>query len=89
MTSDQAGKLVIASMVVSGVTITLAEVEKGHAPAPAVYIAGAVVYFVLALAADFQPQIGGPLAALIAVAILFGRGEAAFGGLAKQLKGAK
>lgn len=85
MTSDQAGKLVVASMVVSGVTITLAEVVKEGTPKPRIYIAGAVVYLFLAFLADFSPKVAGPLAILIMVAILLGRGQDAFGGVGKVL----
>lgn len=85
MTSEQASRLVVASLVVVSLTAVFGEVGEGKTPKPRLFIAGGVMYLMLGLLSDFAPSIAGPLAVLIAIAVVLNQGEGAYGAFAKRL----
>lgn len=85
MSSEQASRLVIASLVVVSLTAVFGQVGTGKTPKPRLFIAGGVVYLILGLLSDFAPGIAGPMAVLIAIAVVLNQGQGAFGAFAKRL----
>lgn len=86
MTGVQAQRIVVAAMVVIALVTVIGEAAKGHAPAPRLLIAGALIFVVLALLADFAPQVAGPLAAMVAIAVVLTRGEPAFAAISRRVR---
>lgn len=89
MTSEQASRLVIASLIVVSVVSIFGEIGKGKTPAPRLFIAGGALYMMLALLSDFAPQIAGPLAVLITIGVVIQNGEPAIAGFSKRIGGKK
>lgn len=85
MTSEQASRLVIASLVIVSVTAIFGDVGTGKTPKPRLFIAGGVLYLMLGLLSDFAPSIAGPMAILVAIAVVLNQGEGAYGAFAKRL----
>jgi hypothetical protein len=85
MTSEQASRLVVASLLVVTVTAVFGEVGTGKTPKPRLFIAGGILYLALGLGSDFAPAIAGPMAVLVAIAVLLNQGQGAFGAFAKRL----
>jgi hypothetical protein len=88
MTSEQASRLVVASLVIVSLTAVLGEVGTGKTPKPRLFIAGGILYLFLGLGSDFAPGVAGPMAVLVAIAVVLNQGPAAFAALSKKL-GAK
>jgi len=85
MTSEQASRLVVASLVIVSLTAIFGNVGTGKNPKPRLFIAGGIVYLLLGLLSDFAPAVAGPMAVLIAIAVVLNQGQGAFGAFAKRL----
>lgn len=85
MTSEQASRLVVASLVIVTLTAVFGEVGEGKTPKPRLFLAGGVIYLLLGLLSDFAPAVAGPMAVLIAIAVVLNQGEGAFGAFSRRL----
>jgi hypothetical protein len=74
-------KLVTWSLAATGIVILVSRAQRGEWPDPRTFIALAVVYVILGFAAEVAPQLAGPMAVLVFVAVLLTQGSAAFDGI--------
>lgn len=89
MTSQQASRLVIASLMITVLVTVFAEIKQEKMPEPKVFIAGGAVYLVLGMMSDFAPAVAGPFAILIAIAVVMNQGIGAFDVFSKKIGGNK
>jgi hypothetical protein len=71
-------KLVHVAIVGTGLVVVVDGAASGEFPPASTFIALGAMFFFVSLLADFAPQVGGPLAVLIFLAVLFERGGRVF-----------
>ena len=77
-----ARKVVLASTAASGVAVVLSRATTGQWPQGRVFLGLAFVFVVLGFGADIVPQIAGPGALLVGIAIIIAVGGGVFGSIA-------
>jgi hypothetical protein len=76
-------KLVTWSLAATGIVILVSRAQRGEWPDPRTFIALAVVYVILGFASEIAPQLAGPMAILVFVAVLMTQGASAFEGVTR------
>lgn len=84
-TPDQARRLVIGGVAVTGVLACVREVQQGHAPQLRTLLGVFVGGVMLAALSGPLPALAGGLAALVALSALLTLGPGVFGALTKGL----
>lgn len=74
-------KLVTWSLAATAIVILVSRAQRGEWPDPRTFIALGVLYVILGFAAELAPQLAGPMAILVFVAVLLSQGAAAFDGV--------
>jgi len=81
-----AKKIVVISLIATGVVVVLDAVVKQHVfPSPRIFIAGAIMFVLLGFAAEFAPQVAAPFAVLVFLAVLLSDGGTALDSVATAI----
>lgn len=85
MNALTAKKMVTFSLAATGAVVVVNRAASGEFPSPRIFIALGVIYVILGFAAEFAPQIAGPMALLVFLAVLFSDGGTALEGIARSI----